>query len=59
MTITTDEDLKAAFRRLDAIFQTAEKTPEAAERDVLVGRIKEYEARHYDFGPPDPSTPGG
>ena len=53
-TIRNDDDLKAAFRRLEAIFQAQAQTPEADERDVLVTLVEAYESKHYDFGPADP-----
>ena len=52
--IRNDDDLTSAFRRLEAIFQAEEQTPEAAERDVLVTVVEAYENKHYDFGPADP-----
>ena len=52
--IRNDEDLQAVFRRLEAIFQAEEQTPEADERDVLVTLAEAYENKHYDFGPADP-----
>lgn len=41
--ISTDEDLRAVFRRLESIYQAGEGTPEADERDVLVTLIEAYE----------------
>ena len=35
--IRTGEDLRAAFHRLESIYQADEGTPAADERDVLVG----------------------
>jgi HTH-type transcriptional regulator/antitoxin HigA len=52
--IRNDDDLTAAFRRLEAIFQAEEQTPEADERDVLVTLVEAYENKHYDFGQADP-----
>jgi HTH-type transcriptional regulator/antitoxin HigA len=52
--IRNDEDLQVAFRRLEAVFQADEQTPEADERDVLVTLVEAYENRHYGFGPADP-----
>lgn len=52
--IRTDADLRAAFHRLEGIFQADEGTPEADERDVLVTLIEAYENQHYAFGPADP-----
>lgn len=45
---------RRAFRRLEKIFQAAEGTPQADERDVLATLIEAYENKHYDFGPADP-----
>jgi HTH-type transcriptional regulator/antitoxin HigA len=52
--IRSDEDLRDAFRRLEAIFQAQEGTPEADEMEVLVTLIEAYEDKHYPIGPTDP-----
>ncbi|MCZ2174115.1 MAG: transcriptional regulator [Burkholderiales bacterium] len=52
--IKNDDDLKAAFLRLEKIFQAKEGTAQADERDVLVSLVEAYENKHYDFGPADP-----
>jgi HTH-type transcriptional regulator/antitoxin HigA len=52
--IRNDDDLKAVFRRLEAIFQAEEQTPPADQRDVLVTLVEAYENKHHDFGPADP-----
>lgn len=52
--IRSDQDLQAAFQRLEVIFRAEDETPEADERDVLVTLIEAYENKHYDFGPADP-----
>ncbi|MDP1650175.1 MAG: transcriptional regulator [Rubrivivax sp.] len=52
--IRTDDDLRAAFRHLEGLYQADEGTPEADERDVLVTLIEAYENKHYAFGPADP-----
>jgi HTH-type transcriptional regulator/antitoxin HigA len=52
--IRNDDDLRRVFRRLEKIFQAAEGTPQADERDVLVTLIEAYENKHCDFGPTDP-----
>ena len=44
--IRNDGDLKAAFRRLESIFQAEEQTPEADERDVLVTLVEAFENKH-------------
>lgn len=45
--IRSDEDLRAAFQRLEAIFQAEAGTPEADEMEVLVTLIEVYENKHY------------
>lgn len=52
--IRSDDDLRKALRRLETIFQAAEGTAQADERDVLVTLVEAYENQHYDFGPVDP-----
>lgn len=52
--IRNEDDLRAAFRRLEGIYQADEGTSEADERDVLVTLIEAYENKHYAFGPADP-----
>lgn len=52
--IRTDDDLRAAFRHLEGIFQAAEGTRAADEREVLVTLIEAYENKHHAFGPADP-----
>lgn len=51
--IRTDEDLRAAFRRLKSIYQADEGTLESDERDVLVTLVEAYEKQHSAFGPAD------
>ena len=52
--IRTDDDLRAAFRRLERVFQAGEDTAAADERDVLVTLIEAYENMHHPVGPADP-----
>ena len=52
--IRNDDDLRAALRRLDAVFQAKVRTPEADEMEVLVTLIEAYENKHYPISPPDP-----
>jgi len=52
--IRTDDDLRAAFRRLEGIYHADEGTPDADARDVLVTLIEAYENEHYALGPADP-----
>ncbi|CAK0774167.1 HTH-type transcriptional regulator / antitoxin HigA [Gammaproteobacteria bacterium] len=52
--IRNDDELHAAFHRLEGLFQAEEDTPEADEREVLVTLIEAYENRYYPIGPADP-----
>lgn len=52
--IRSDEDLHAAFRRLEKVFQAKEGTPEADEMEILVMLIEAYEQKYYPITPPDP-----
>ena len=52
--IRNDDELKAAFQRLEMIFQAEPDTPEADEMEVLVTLIEAYENKHYAITPPDP-----
>lgn len=52
--IRSDQDLLAAFKRLESIFQAPDGTPEADEAEVLATLIEVYENRHYPLLPPDP-----
>ena len=52
--IKIDEDLQAAFSRLEAVFQAADNTPEADEMEILVALIEAYENKHFPIYPPDP-----
>ena len=52
--IRSEKDLRAAFKRLDAIFQAPAGTSEADEMEVLATLIEAYERKHYPISPPDP-----
>src|SRR3972149_9110141 len=52
--VRSGDDLRAALRRLKAVFQADEGTPEADEMDVLVTLIEAYENKHAPIGPADP-----
>ena len=52
--IRSDEDLQAAFRRLEAIFQAEAGTPEGDEMEILVALIDANENKHFPIGPADP-----
>lgn len=52
--IRNDDDLRAAFQRLEAVFQAEEGSPEADEMEILVTLIEAYENKHYPIGPANP-----
>jgi len=52
--IRNDDDLRAAFARLETIFHAPEGSPEADEMEVLVALVESYENKHYPIGPADP-----
>ncbi|MDD1968576.1 transcriptional regulator [Pseudomonas putida] len=52
--IRDDADLRAAFERLEVIFQADEGTPEADEMEILVTLIEVYENKHYPIHVSDP-----
>ena len=52
--IRNDDDLTAAFQRLEQVFQATDGTSEADERDVLVTLIESYENKHYPIRVADP-----
>ena len=52
--IRNDQDLREAFKRLEAVFQAPTGSPEADEAEVLVTLIEVYENRHHPILPPDP-----
>lgn len=47
--IRNDDDLTAAFVRLESVFQSEAGTPEADEMEVLIALIEAYENRHYEI----------
>ena len=47
--IRTEEDLQAAFRRLEPIFHAEPGTPEGDESEVLAILIQTYEREHYEW----------
>jgi HTH-type transcriptional regulator/antitoxin HigA len=52
--IRSDDDLRAAFKSLERVFQAQEGTPEADEMEILVTLIEAYERKHFPIGPADP-----
>ena len=52
--IKNDEDLQAAFNRLEAIYQAQEGSVEADEMEILVTLVEAYENKHYPISAADP-----
>jgi HTH-type transcriptional regulator/antitoxin HigA len=52
--IRSDDDLRAAFKRLELVFQAEDGTPGADEMEILVTLIEAYENKHFPIGPADP-----
>ncbi|MEN6585405.1 MAG: transcriptional regulator [Sulfuricella sp.] len=52
--IRNDDDLLAAFKRLEIVYQAQEGTPEADEMEILVTLIEAYEHKHFPIGVVDP-----
>ena len=52
--IRNDDDLRAAFKRLERVYQAKEGTSAADEMEVLVTLIEAYERKHFPIGLVDP-----
>jgi HTH-type transcriptional regulator/antitoxin HigA len=52
--IRNEDDLHAAFKRLERIFQSQDGTSEADEMEILVTLIEAYEHKHYPMEATDP-----
>lgn len=52
--IRNDEDLHAAFKQLERVYQAQEGTAEADEMEILVTLIEAYENKHYPISVSDP-----
>lgn len=52
--IRNNDELQAAFLRLESIFQAKEGSAEADEMEVIVTLIESYENKNYPISPPDP-----
>jgi HTH-type transcriptional regulator/antitoxin HigA len=52
--IRNNNDLRAAFQRLEQVFQAPVGTPEEDEMEILVTLIEAYEHKHFPMGPTDP-----
>lgn len=49
-----NDDLRAAFKRLEKVYQAQEGTPQADEAEILVTLIEAYEHKHFPIGAVDP-----
>lgn len=52
--IRNDDDMRAAFRRLELVYQAQDGTQEADEMEILVTLIEAYEHKHFPIGDVDP-----
>ena len=52
--IRNDEDLRAAFKRLELVYQAQEGSVEADEMEILVTLIEAYENKHFPINAADP-----
>jgi HTH-type transcriptional regulator/antitoxin HigA len=52
--IRNDDDLRAAFKRLEIVYQAQEGTQEADEMEILVTLIEAYEHKHFPMDVADP-----
>ena len=52
--IRNDDDMRAAFKRLELVYQAQEGMPEADEMEILVTLIEAYEHKHFPIGDVDP-----
>jgi HTH-type transcriptional regulator/antitoxin HigA len=52
--IRNDEDLHAAFKQLELVYQAQEGTSDADKMEILVTLIEAYERKHYPINVSDP-----
>ena len=52
--LATDDDLHAAIRRIEALWDAPDGSPEAARREALAALVEAYEDEHSPIGAPDP-----
>ena len=52
--IRNDDDLRAAFKRLEKVFHAKEGTAAADEMEILVTLIEAYEQKYYVISAADP-----
>ncbi len=52
--IKNQAEYKVALREIEALFDVADKTPEADRLEILVMLVEKYEAQHHPITEPDP-----
>jgi HTH-type transcriptional regulator/antitoxin HigA len=52
--IRNDEDLRAAFKQLELVYQAQEESSDADEKEILVTLIEDYGHKHYPISVSDP-----
>ena len=52
--IRNDDDLRAAFKQLELVFQAPESSEQFDEMEIWVALIEAYERKHYPICPADP-----
>jgi HTH-type transcriptional regulator/antitoxin HigA len=52
--IKTEQDYRAALKRLEEIFDSKLGTPESDELEILGLMVEDYENKHYPIEAPDP-----
>jgi HTH-type transcriptional regulator / antitoxin HigA len=52
--IRSEDDHAAALRRVEALWNASEGTPEGDELDVLITLIASFEKKRWPVDPPDP-----
>jgi HTH-type transcriptional regulator/antitoxin HigA len=52
--IKTEQDYRAALKRLEDIFDSKLGTPESDELEILGLMVEDYENKHYPIEAPDP-----
>lgn len=52
--IKNEKDYRKALKRIEELWNTAPKSPEFDELDVLTTLVEAYEEKHHQINPPDP-----
>jgi HTH-type transcriptional regulator / antitoxin HigA len=59
MTITTDEEHRAALEEIDRLWGAPAGTEAGDRLDILLTLVEEYKARRWPINIPDPGTNKG